>query len=138
MGTVKAKIRDNPMVYLISSVIIATGLVTGTVAAINEIDQLILTHAEHAADMKPIKAAMIASEKAISELQTWNKCARLEQRMDTLEDRLFNQIQSGSNSSLRHDTKIELSKVERQFNAHNCARVLAWIFTRSAPSLARN
>ena len=138
MGTLTAKVRENPMSAFFGSIILVTGLITGAVQGISEIDRLVITHAEHEAAMKPVNDTLKANSDGITDLKTWNKCARLEQRMDTLEDRLFNQRQSNTGSEVIHDIETELKKIERQFNAHNCARILAWNTTPTAAVLALN
>ena len=119
MSTITAKVRENPVVSLVSAVVLLGALITGTVQGIDTLDSLVMTEAEHFADTAPLKIAM-------EDMQSWNKCARIERKMDTLEDRVFNLKQNSGSTNEIHNVESDHRKLERRYVALGCARILAW------------
>ena len=111
---------------VIVTVAFLAGTVTALVSGVDAIDDLVMTRAEHDAAMAVHEAGQhAATEQAINELKEWNRCDRLERRIEQLNERLWQAEHAEQiDEDLVRDIKIDIEKTKRQFNALNCARVL--------------
>ena len=120
------KIKNNAMVsILLGAAFIGTAL-TGAIASIEGIDDLVMTKAEHDADLREHRDGLLAQATAIAELKRWNRCDRLERRSGELSDRLWRLNQTPNTAAITiRDVNIDLSRARRQFNDLNCGVVLS-------------
>lgn len=120
------KIKDNPMVSILLGVAFIGATLTGAVTSIESIDNLVMTKAEHDADLVGYRVGLLAQAEAIKDLQRWNRCDRLERRSGELSDRLWRLQQAANTAAITiRDVKSDLSLSQRQFNDLDCGVVLS-------------
>lgn len=115
-------VKANPVVSTLTAFILVMSTVTGTLTATGQLDALVVTEAELAEHSSTPHAS--ASE-AIDELKNWNKCDRLERRLDALDDRLYRLQRDDASDDAIRDVERDIEATERQYDALDCARVLA-------------
>lgn len=117
-----------------------SGVIMGAVEGVEGIDNLVVTHAEMRSELDQIVEAQQSTDASIKELRNWNKCDRLERRIERLRDRLFElRAAEAPNPELINGTEREIATAERQFNALECAKALAWQApTATVKILAKN
>ena len=116
---------------------VVASAITGGLAGIGQLDKLVMTHQEVQELMHPNVGRLVELEKSlavldesVAEIRVWNRCARLEERLDNLDDRKW-RIENVRDDDddvdideLRDVTR-DKSKTQRQFDALQCAEVLA-------------
>ena len=115
-------VKDNPIVSVLTGFILIMTTVTGTLTATGQLDALVVTEAElhdHAAEPHA------AASEAIDELKNWNRCDRLERRLDALDDRLYRLTRDEADADVIRDVERDIEAAERQYDALGCAEVLA-------------
>ncbi len=120
-------IKANPMVSTLIALGVVGGSLTAALGGFDAIDNLVVTHTELAAHEAELHAG---TQEALDKLDAWNVCDRLERRIDVLEGRLYRLRQAETaNAELTAATIRELeqdiAKLERDFEAKDCATVLA-------------
>lgn len=121
-------VKENPLVSVLATVAFLAATVTATVSGVDAIDDLVMTRAEHDADMAVHTAGVHpASEQSLEELKAWNRCDRLERRITELEDRLWREEHDidGPDEETVRQIKSDVEKAEREFDALDCGRTLA-------------
>ena len=115
-------VKDNPLVSIATGFILLMTTITGTLTATGQLDALVVTEAElHAHEAEPHAAA----SQAIDELKNWNRCDRLERRLDALDDRLYRLTRDEASDDAIRDVERDIEAAERQYEALGCAEVLA-------------
>ena len=115
-------VKANPLVSVATGFILIVSTITGTLTATGQLDALVVTEAE----LADFVVENAASKADIDDLKTWNRCDRLERRLDALADRLWRleQDDDADDDAIR-DVERDISTTEREYEALNCARVLA-------------
>ena len=112
-------IKDNPLVSIATAFILVMTTITGTLTATGQLDRLVMTQAEHEADFVPLA-------ENVEEIRNWQKCDRLERRIADLEDRKWKYEQAEDpDEDLIRDIETDIEDVQRDYDALDCARVLA-------------
>ena len=75
-------VKANPVVSTATAFILVMSTITGTLTATGQLDSLVTTEAE----LAEFVAANAATKEAIDDLKLWNRCDRLERRLDSLDD----------------------------------------------------
>lgn len=119
------KVKESPVGSTIIALGLLAGAVTGTVRGLDVIDELVMTHAEHALDAEMFTEELAAAQEAIGDMKLWNRCDRLERRMETLQDRIFNMEQQGVIEDQIRPVRQDYARVQAQYTSLNCAVVLA-------------
>lgn len=117
--------KANPMTSIFTMLVLVSATVTGTMTMTGQFDALVMTESEHALDVAPMKMQITIANEAVEGIQTWNQCARLEQRIAELEDRKWKREQAGATPDAIRDIDNDIAAERRRFNALNCAQVLA-------------
>jgi len=110
--------RANPLMSVMTTFILVVATITGTLTATGQIDALIMTETEHDADFIPLS-------ESVSGITAWNQCARLERKLDTLDDRIWKMQQAGATADSIRDVERDMAKVQSEFDALDCVLVLA-------------
>ena len=119
-------VKENVLVSILLGVAVIGGSVTAGISSIETLDALVMTKAEHDADLHEYRAGLSAQATAIKELKRWNRCDRLERRSGELSDRLWRLHQTSNTAAITiRDMDRDLSRVKRQFNDLNCGFVLS-------------
>jgi len=113
------------MTSIFTMLVLVSATVTGTMTMTGQFDALVMTESEHALDVAPMKMQITIANEAVEGIQTWNQCARLEQRIAELEDRKWKREQAGATPDAIRDIDNDIAAERRRFNALNCAQVLA-------------
>lgn len=120
-------VKANPIVSIALTVVLLTTTLTATVSGITDVDALVVTQAELDKSLARHSGTLHAgAQKAIDDLQRWNRCDRLERRLEGLEDRLF-QIESVADtvdSRAKRELKRDSKYARQQFDAFECGVVL--------------
>lgn len=91
----------------------------GVLTATGKVDSWIVTHAEHDADFIPLS-------ENVTEIRAWQKCDRLERRIEALEDRKWKYEQAENpDPELIRDIENDIEDVREDYDANDCAKVLA-------------
>lgn len=119
-------IKANPLISTLLAISFMAATVTGGIASFGQLDRLVVTHAEHEHFLAEHQAGWHeAAREAITDLQRWNRCDRLERRLERLDDRMWKiEQQEVVNRVELRNASIDTSKTKRQFDALDCARVL--------------
>jgi hypothetical protein len=119
-------VKENPLVSVLVTVAFLAATVTATVSGIDAIDDLVMTRAEHDADMRLHAAGQHSStEEAIKDLQLWNRCDRLERRIEVLASRLWEAEHAETvDDEYVREIRYDMEKTRREFEALDCARIL--------------
>lgn len=113
------------MISTLVAVGILSGTVVGTVEGLAGLDDLVMTHAEHDLDVAALQSDIAMTADTAEELKAWNKCERLESRIDTLEDRIYRMQQDETPEAQIREVQQDLTGLEQQFTALRCAVTLA-------------
>ena len=113
------QLKANPIMSVLAGFILIMTTVTGTLTATGQLDDLIMTRAEHDADFIPLS-------EQVEENRAWNKCHRLELQLERLEDRLWERQHAETvDDDIIREIQRAIERAERDFEALNCAEVLA-------------
>jgi hypothetical protein len=123
--SIAAKVKANPMTSILTTVVLISATITGTLTATGQFDALVMTELEHNLDIAPMKMQIMVASDAVEGIQVWNQCARLEQRIAELEDRKWKREQAGATADAIRDIENDIAAERQRFNALNCAQILA-------------
>lgn len=115
--TFKKKVQENPVISTMLGFILLAGTATGTISAVTGIDALVMTQAEHDADFIPLS-------NKVDGVDAWNKCERLERRIETLEDRKWKRQQAAAGAEAIRDIEKDITEELRKYGALKCATIL--------------
>ena len=119
------QVKANPMTSILTTLVLVSATITGTLTATGQFDALVMTEAEHIFDVAPLKMQVQETSEAVAGVQVWNQCARLESRIVELEDRKWKREQAGATADAIRDIDNDIAAERRRFNALNCATILA-------------
>ena len=110
--------KANPLMSVMTTFILVVATVTGAMTATGQLDALVMTEQEHNDDFVPLS-------EAVSGIENWNRCVRLERILDSLDDRVWKMQQVEADPDSIRDVEKDMAKVAREFDALQCAAVLA-------------
>ena len=119
------QVKANPMTSILTTLVLVSATVTGTMTMTGQFDTLVMTEAEHDFDVAPLKMLVQETSEAVAGVQVWNQCARLESRIVELEDRKWKREQAGATPDAIRDIDNDIVAELRRFNALGCAQILA-------------
>jgi len=112
------QVKANPLVSMATAFILIMATLTGALSATGQLDALITTQAEHDSDFVPLS-------ESVSEIRSWQKCDRLEQRIVALDDRKWKYEQGGADPEIIREIEKDIKDTKQDFDALKCAEVLA-------------
>ena len=123
--SVKQKIMENPMVSSFTGLILIVGLIMGSVKAVQDIDGLVLTHAEAAVIHLAMSARVDVIAEQFSKESKLSKCRWLSDKLDRLRYEIYTLERDNASTDFIQSKKKDLRNLERDFNALGCAKILA-------------
>ena len=124
--TIIQKVKDNPVISTLTILAIVGGSITGGLGGLKVLDDLVVTQAEldqHAATLH------VGADQAIDELKAWNRCDRLERRLEELANRKWRLEHPPEGDDIDddavRDVMRDIEATERQYGALRCAQILA-------------
>lgn len=109
--------KDNPVMSSILTLTFFVGTIMAGVTSVSELDALVMTEKEHTADISKLTTT-------VKEIIAWNKCDRVERRLEALEDRKWKLEQVDASQDVIRQADYDISRVRREFAALRCAEVL--------------
>lgn len=115
-------VKANPVISTATAFILVMTTITGTLTATGQLDSLVVTETE----LAEFVAENAATKGAIDDLKLWNRCDRLERRLDQLDDLIWRleQADDPDEDAIR-EAERRRQATEREYTALQCARVLA-------------
>lgn len=119
-------VKANPLVSAATGFVLIVSTISGTLTATGQLDAWVVTEAELVAVTAPLVTDLGQTKEAIDDLKIWNRCDRLERRLDQIDDLLFRlrRDEDPDEDSIR-EAERRRAQTQRDFDALECARVLA-------------
>lgn len=113
------------MISAASAIGIVVAAIGSVMTATGQVDAWVLTETEFDTKMALHEAEPhAAASEAIGRIENWQKCDRLERRIDSLEDRKWKYQQADASAEQIRDIERDIENEKKKYDALDCAKVL--------------
>jgi hypothetical protein len=121
---IKESVRENPVMAVITSAGAIGLAVTLIWQGIQLTDELVMTHAEADIVHTEYDSKFDQLGKQLQDIDKINECRFLSEKIDQLEYQIYELERDNASADLVQSRRQNLSRIQRRFNALQCARLL--------------